>query len=195
MPRPRSADRRNAILAAATRVIAAQGLGAATATIAREAGVSNGSLFVYFDTKVTLLNELYITLKAGMGEAAVDGLPTGSDVREQLRHMWNQWLRWATSFPEKRRALARLEVSDEVTAESHRVASSAFRGIADLLARSVAAGPMREVPLGFVVTLAGALADSASDAMIREPDQAETHARIAFDAMWRMIAGPALPAI
>jgi len=39
-------------------MIAAQGLGAATATIAREAGVSNGTVFVYFETKATLVNEL-----------------------------------------------------------------------------------------------------------------------------------------
>ena len=64
MARPRNEDRRNAILSAATRVIASQGLGAPTAGIAKEAGVSNGSLFVYFDTKATLLNELYVALKA-----------------------------------------------------------------------------------------------------------------------------------
>ncbi len=58
MARPRSKDRRNAILSAATSVIACQGLGAATATIAKEAAVSNGSLFLYFDTKATLFNEL-----------------------------------------------------------------------------------------------------------------------------------------
>ena len=42
--------------------------------------------------------------------------------------------------------------------------------------------------LGFVVTLAGAIADAAIDAMIREPDQAEAHGRTAFDAIWRMLA-------
>src|ERR1700753_709531 len=109
MARPRSADRRNAILSAAARVIAAQGLGAPTAAIAKQAGVSNGSLFGYFDTKATLLNELYIVLKTEMGAAAAGELPATSDLREQVRHMWNQWLSWATSFPEKRRALAQLE--------------------------------------------------------------------------------------
>ena len=58
---------------AAARVIAVQGLGAATATIAREAGVSNGSLFTYFDTKADLLNQLYLELKTEMGAAADAG--------------------------------------------------------------------------------------------------------------------------
>jgi AcrR family transcriptional regulator len=51
MARPKSEDKRNAIMAAAIRVIAAQGLAAPTATIAKEAGVANGSLFNYFETK------------------------------------------------------------------------------------------------------------------------------------------------
>jgi AcrR family transcriptional regulator len=188
MARPRSADRRNAILSAATHVIAAQGLSAPTAAIAKEAGVSNGSLFGYFETKAALLNELYVALKTEMGAAAIDGLPAAGDVREQVRHMWNQWLNWATSFPEKRRTLAQLEVSDDITAESHRIASSALRGIADLLERSRVNGPMREAPLVFVLTLANAVADATVDAMIREPEQAEATGRLAFDAVWRILA-------
>jgi AcrR family transcriptional regulator len=187
MARPRSADRRNAILAAAAQVIAVQGLGAPTAAIAKEAGVSNGSLFVYFDTKATLFNELYVALKAEMGAAALDGLPAEGDAREQVRHMWNQWLSWATSFPEKRRTLAQLEVSDDITAESHQIGSSALRGIADLLERNRADGPMRAAPLGFILTLANAIGDATVDAMIREPDLAESYARTAFDALWRIL--------
>jgi AcrR family transcriptional regulator len=194
MPRPRSEDRRNAILSAATRVIAAEGLGAPTAAIAKDAGVSNGSLFVYFGTKAVLLNELYVTLKKEMGAVAVAGLPVESDVREQVLHMWNQWLRWATSCPEKRRALARLQVADDITADSHRAVSSAFSGIADLLERSRASGPMRDAPLGFVLTLTTAIADAAIDAIIREPAEAEARGSVAFEAMWRVLAGLSLPA-
>ena len=194
MPRPRSEDRRNAILSAATRVIAAEGLGAATAAIAKDAGVSNGSLFVYFGTKAILLNELYVALKTEMGAVAVAGLPVESDVREQVLHMWNQWLRWATSCPEKRRALAQLQVADDITADSHRAVSSAFSGIADLLERSRASGPMRDTPLGFVLTLTTAIADAAIDAIIREPAEAEARGSVAFEAMWRVLAGLSLPA-
>ncbi len=188
MARPRSADRRNAILTAATQVIATQGLGAPTASIAKEASVSNGSLFVYFDTKATLLNELYVALKTEMGAAAVDGLPIRSDAREQVLHMWNNWLHWSTSFPAKRRALAQLEVADDITAESHRIVSTALSGIADLLERSRVDGPMREAPRAFVLAVTSAVADATVDSMIRDPALAEANGRIAFDAVWRMLA-------
>jgi AcrR family transcriptional regulator len=175
-------------MSAAIRVIASQGLGAATATIAKEAEVSNGSLFTYFETKADLFNQLYIALKAEMASAAVDGLPTEGDIREQMLHIWIHWLRWATSCPEKRRTLAHLGVSDDITLESHRIASQTMAGIAKLLERSRANGPMRDAPLGFVAALLNALADATIDFMIRDTANAEKHAMAGFKALWRIVA-------
>lgn len=56
---------------------ATRGLGAPTLAIAKAAGVSNGSLFVCFEKKAALVNELYVALKTEMGAAAVHGLPRG----------------------------------------------------------------------------------------------------------------------
>jgi AcrR family transcriptional regulator len=188
MPRPRSDDKRAAILDAAARVIAVQGLGAATAVIAKEAGVSNGSLFTYFDTKADLLNQLYLELKTEMGAAALGGLPADGDAREQLLSLCSGWLRWATASPERRRTLAQLDVSDEITAGTHAAASEAMKSIAEILERSRENGPMRDAPLAFVVALANAVADATIDFIIQDPDNADAHARDGFEALWRVIA-------
>jgi AcrR family transcriptional regulator len=200
MPKPRSPERRSAILSAGARVIAAHGLGAAaTAAIAKEAGVSNGSLFVYFETKAALINELFVALKTEMGEAALEGLPDqradedsdrdGDRTRDQLARMWAQWMRWALSHPIERRALAQLEVAEEITNESRKAVDVAFDRLAQLLERCCSGGPMAETPLRFVVTLASAIAEATVDAVVEEPDQAEARSATAFDALWRVLAG------
>lgn len=186
MARPRSDDKRAAIMAAATRIIAAQGLGATTAAIAKEAGVSNGSLFTYFDTKVDLLNQLYLELKTEMGAAALGGLPP-ADERTQMLHMWSQWMHWATTHPPKRRALAQLQVSDEITASTHEAVSRTMAGMGRLLERIRANGPMRDAPAALVFTLCNALAEATIDCIISDPDHADEHTRYGFDALWRMI--------
>ena len=99
MARPKSEDKRSAILSAATRVIASQGLGAPTATIAREAGVSNGSLFTYFPTKSDLFNHLYLELKGEMASVALEGVLVDGSVREPMLGLWSQWMHWAASSP------------------------------------------------------------------------------------------------
>jgi len=188
MARPRSDEKRSAIMSAAIRVIASKGLGAATATIANEAGVSNGSLFTYFGTKADLFNHLFIDLKTEMATAALDGLPAEDDIREQMLHIWSHWLGWAISCPEKRRTLAHLAVSDDITLESHQTASRTGAGIAELLERSRENGPMRDAPLGFVAVLMSALADATIDFIIRDPANADEHRAAAFEALWRVVA-------
>jgi AcrR family transcriptional regulator len=175
-------------MAAATRIIAAQGLSAPTAAIAKEAGVSNGSLFTYFSTKTDLLNQLFLELKTEMGEAALGGLPAGAEPREELRHLWRRWLNWATANPDKRRVLALLGVADDITPTTHAAAGESLTGLAAVLERSRAQGPMADQPMSFVLGLSNALAETTIDFIIREPQNASAHTEAGFAALWRLLA-------
>ena len=188
MARPKSEDKRNAIMSAATRVIVTQGLSAPTAVIAREAGVANGSLFTYFETKAELFNQLYLELKAGMASVALDGLPAKAALRRQFLHVWSNWTRWAVAHPEQRRALALLGVSDEITPASRAAGHQTMAGIAELMERSRAGGPLRDVPMAFVAALMNSMAEATMDFMVNDPANAETHCKTGFDALWRVLA-------
>src|ERR1700712_711619 len=126
MARPRSDDKREAILEAAIEVIATEGLGASTAAIAREAGVATGSLFTYFGTKAELLNAVYVALKLEMATAAGGELDEAADIRSRLQRAWGSWLAWASGSPERRRVLAVLGTSDEITPASRQLGHNAM---------------------------------------------------------------------
>lgn len=187
MARPRSEDKRKALMAAATRVIVAQGLSAPTATIAQEAGVSNGSLFTYFETKADMFNQLYLELKADVASAALEGLPGKAKLREQFFHMWSNWMRWAVSNPEKRSALAQLGVSGEITASARSAGHKTMAKIAELMERCRSNGPMRDAPTGFVAALMNAMAEATMDFMVQDPPNADKHCKAGFDAFWRVV--------
>jgi AcrR family transcriptional regulator len=189
MARPKSEDKRNALIAAATHVIAAQGLSAPTAVMAREAGVSNGSLFTYFDTKADLFNKLYLELKSGMATASLAGLPVDAPLREQFFHMWSNWMRWATSNPERRRALALLDVSDEITQEARATSHQAMTNVASMVEEARSRGPMRDAPMEFVVAMMNSLAEATMDFTISDPSNADVHCQVGFDALWRIVNG------
>ena len=188
MARPKSDDKRNAILAAATRVIVTQGLSAPTAVIAREAGVANGSLFTYFETKTELFNQLYLDLKIGMGSAVLEGLPAGGELREQFFHIWSNWMRWAVSNPEKRRALAQLGISEDLTPATRAAGHKTMAGIAGLMERGRAHGAMRNAPMAFVAAIMNSLAETTMDFMLQDPAHAKKHCKVGFDALWRILA-------
>jgi AcrR family transcriptional regulator len=187
MARPKSEDKKDALMAAATRVIAAQGLGAPTAVIAREAGVANGSLFTYFETKADLFSQLYLELKTGMAAASLEGLAVQAPLREQFSRMWSNWMRWATLNPGKRRALALLSVSDDISQESRAASHQAMSDVAEMLERARADGPMRDAPMEFVAGLMNALAEATMDFMVGDPSNADEHCRAGFDALCRML--------
>ena len=186
MARPKSEDKRNAIIEAATRVIVTHGLSAPTAMIAQEAGVSNGSLFTYFETKTDLFNQLYLDLKTGMASAALEGLPKGAELREQFFRVWSNWMGWAVANPEKRRALAQLGVSDDITPESRAAGHKAMEGIREILERGHAKGHLREAPMRFVLAIMNSLAEATMDFMVQDPSNADKHCKIGFDALWRV---------
>ncbi|MGF6768201.1 AcrR family transcriptional regulator [Paraburkholderia sp. GAS199] len=174
-------------MAAATRVIASEGLGAPTAAIAKEAGVSNGSLFTYFATKADLLNALYLELKGELGWTVLQGVPVDSDIRTQMLQVWKNWLHWAVSSPEKRKALKHLSVCKDLTPQTRETANQLTAGIAAYIERSRVNGPMRDEPLLFVGALINSMAEAAIEYIITDPANADARAIAAFDAVWRAI--------
>lgn len=187
MARPKSTEKRTAILQAATRIIVAQGLSAPTMLIAKEAGIANGSLFTYFETKADLFNQLYLEIKTEMASTAMKDLSKDTDLRDQLSRVWKNWTGWAVSFPDKRRALALLGVSEEITAETRAAGHKLMFRIAELLERSRAKGPMSKAPMSFVLMLMNSVAEGTMDFMASDPANAKKHSKAGFDALWRMV--------
>jgi AcrR family transcriptional regulator len=188
MPRAKSDDKRSAILSAAVRLIASEGLGVATAAIAKEAGISNGSLFTYFETKADLLNELYLELKSEMAMSALKGFPPDAELRDQFLHVWSNWMGWAAKSADKRRALTHLGVSDDITPASRAAGHKLMAGIAELMERSRAHGPLRKAPLPFVAAIMNSVADATMDYMAQDPAHAQKSCTIGFEALWRIVS-------
>jgi AcrR family transcriptional regulator len=185
--RPRSEDRRRAILGAATRVIAGQGLSASTSDIAREAGVPHGSVFTYFGTKAELWNAVYVDLKSEMAKAALEGFSPEGATQNQFAGVWWNWMDWGVEHAEERRALAVLGVSDEVTAKSRAAGEKAMGGMQGLLKRIHAQGGMRASPMGFLVAMMHSAAEATMDFMVAEGADQEKVCRSGFEAVWRMV--------
>jgi AcrR family transcriptional regulator len=188
MPRVQKEDKKTALVAAAIRVFASQGLGAPTAAIAKEADVANGTLFNNFPTKADLLNYLYIQIKQEVIETAMGESPANVDLKQQAYLMWSRWTRWGAANPDKRRTLAMLCVSDDISDETRCAAGQGADCIGDMLTRCVGTGHLRDQPLTFVNGILEALANMTIDFMIENPDEADKHSDLGFETFWRAIS-------
>jgi AcrR family transcriptional regulator len=109
--RPKSEDKRNAILEAATRLFGERGLTAApTSEISKQAGVAEGTLFTYFQTKDDLINALYRQIKLELADAMMSNFPRKKKVGTRLRHVWDRYVNWGIANTKQRKVLAQLTV-------------------------------------------------------------------------------------
>ena len=189
MARPRSADKRQAILDAAVRLISDQGVNVPTARIAQMAGVAEGTLFTYFPSKDDLLDQLYLDLKAELWELLLKAYPKGGTLRKRSLHTWRTFVAWAVAHPE-RRALTHLELSGRVNVQAKAVNLEAYLELERMLEESVAMGELSQRSPAFVRGIICALAGTTVDAILQDPDQAETITASGFEAMWNALANP-----
>ncbi|HWZ57409.1 MAG TPA: TetR/AcrR family transcriptional regulator [Gemmatimonadaceae bacterium] len=188
MARPKSDDKRDAILTAAAEVFADRGLDAPTSAISRAAGVAEGTLFTYFATKDDLVNALYRAIKVELGHAMMSDLPRQKDGRSVLRHIFNGYVGWGVSNPEKRKALTQLQVSDRVTVESQRIGYAPFAGFETIVRESIAQREIRDLPLPFIGAAMGALGDMTMKFMAEHPAAAARYRKAGFEVFWNGIA-------
>lgn len=105
MARPKSEDKKQALLEAATQAIAQSGIAASTAVIARNAGVAEGTLFRYFATKDELINTLYLHLKQDLCQSMIMELDRSiTDAKMMTRFIWNSYISWGLNHPARHRA-------------------------------------------------------------------------------------------
>jgi AcrR family transcriptional regulator len=190
MARPKSEDKRNAILSAAVQVIAEQGLGAPTARIAKTAGVAEGTLFTYFESKDELLNALYLTLKGELREALVPDFPHAANVRERARHLWRSYVDWGVANPDKRKVMLVLSASERITEQSRAAGMQAFAETGTLISSCIARGHLCGQSPAFASAIMGALAETTMDFIVREPALRETYLDAGFTAFWNAVAQP-----
>jgi len=188
--RPKSEDKRNAILDAASRVFAERGLTAApTSEISKRAGVAEGTLFTYFKTKDDLINALYREIKLELADAMMSGFPRKKSVRTRLRHVWDSYVNWGVTNPEQRRVLAQLQVSGMLSKESIDAGSAPFLEIENMTRDAIEQHILRvDLPIELISKMLAALAEATMDLIVLKPAMTKKYRNGGFEIYWAGIA-------
>jgi AcrR family transcriptional regulator len=184
--RPKSEDKRNAILDAATRLFAERGLAAApTSEMSKRAGVAEGTLFTYFETKDDLINALYREIKLELADAMMSDFPRKKNVRTRLRHVWDRYVDWGVANPEQRRVLAQLCWSEALTNEAKDAGSAPFVEFQIMIRDAIDQRVFRDdLPVELISKSLGALAEATMDLMALRPSKANKYRDSGFEMFW-----------
>jgi AcrR family transcriptional regulator len=175
------------ILDAAITLFADEGVGVPTSRIAREAGVSNGTLFNYFPTKQALLDALYAHVKGSLGRT-LHTEPPDDSLRSASRTIWEAWLGWARAHPEHHRVGRLLHEAGLVSPDAVAATEVHLAPAIDVLQRMAASDEIADLPVEYLAALVQAQLEVAVQAGL-DPERAA----IAFDVMWSGLSRAATP--
>ena len=139
-----SPDKRERILAAASRLIVKNGLQCSMAAIAEEAGVATGSLYNYFDSKEALVRGVYGRMAEQMTERLSVPPDPGKSPAERVRHYIREYVDFIWVDPQRARLFDYLENNPLITIEDAKAIFGAFVDYAiDMIGDGQAVGEIR----------------------------------------------------
>jgi AcrR family transcriptional regulator len=188
MARPKSDEKRKAILDAALRVIAERGMAdAPTSAISKAAGVAEGTLFTYFKTKEELMNALYLDMRMEFNQYLA-GFPYQGTARSRLRYIWNTYLDLCVMHPERLRVLTQLRASGKLFKESEKP-SLALIEVLNATRDAVEGNELRNAPPEYLVLMFRAQAEITVEFINANPERAAECRALGFRMLWKGLAG------
>lgn len=187
MARPLSPEKRNALLLSATQAVAEQGVLASTASIARGAGVAEGTLFTYFENKEVLFQELYLHLKNELADYVMPDYPDNASHRLRIEHVFQRYVGWGLANAAGRLAISRLSASGALQEGTRTRGTEPFLAVSRMMEDAVQNGVLADAPIAFLYAVIERIADITIEYVDRDPEGAERHRQLGFRAAWRAV--------
>jgi AcrR family transcriptional regulator len=184
MARPKSEDKREALLQAAMKVFAEAGVSAPALSISSAAGVSEGSFFTYFKTKDELINVLFREIQLGLADVVMTGFPRRESVRQRMEHVWSGYVAWGVENPVARQALKQLHLATALSDESRAIGQGHFVEVERMRQDAIAQRIVRDLPPEVVHGTLKALAEMTMDLIASKPREATRYRNLGFEMFW-----------
>lgn len=100
--RTRDDRKQEALYLATIKLVNEIGFAASSVSkIAKEAGVSPATLYIYFKNKEDLLVSTYVEIKQGMGSAMLEGFDESLPIHDIFHRVWHNTFAYVSSNPEE----------------------------------------------------------------------------------------------
>ena len=147
-------DKRQAILEATLRLVAEHGFhGTAMSKIAKEAKVSAGIIYHYFDNKDELLVELYKWIKIRTCATHCAAVDESQPLRAQIYQMWGSFIRNSLENPLETNFMSQFATSPYYTAEVEAQVAPYFTPMMERFERAKKEMIIKDMPPAFFATL------------------------------------------
>jgi AcrR family transcriptional regulator len=184
--KPKDEKKLDAVVAATCRMAAERGLlGLTLNEIARTAGIGTSTLYVYFDDKEALFNEVYRRAKREAMDFYGGEIDPAAPIKSRVRNVWNRMLDHRLRRHDEVSFMEQFVGSAYMTEESRAFTDKLGEGLLQMVADGQQQEILKTVPVPFLAAFfIGSVRDTAR--LIRAgsvADSEETRA-VAFQLCW-----------
>ena len=143
------------IINAAISLLAEHGIGVPTAKVAKQAQISNGTLFNYFPTKQNLLDKVYLAIKQEIAQQIVaQSSSNQAGIEALMFFVWQRYILWAIKNPQKQLVASLLHSSLAISEDAKSEVDQTFSFITNQLEAAQSDELIRDIPTPFLCDLA-----------------------------------------
>ena len=184
-------DKREQILKAALRLFVEFGFhGTPTSRIAKEAGVSNGTLFHYYKTKDELVLELYVYIKTRLS-VCIDGCRAeGETIKATFKRMFISSMYWAIENPAEFKFTLQFHSSPYISMVSNEEVMRQTKYLMDFMQEAIDARVLKPLPIDLLFTLLSSQIYGINEYLVVSNLDSEKQKQVieqSFDLIWDMI--------
>jgi len=158
--------------------------------IAKEAGVSNGTLFNNFATKQALFDAVYLFSKFHMAESLLNEISPGDSLKRMFYILWKKTVVWGITFPKEHEVLCLLRSANVISSEVTAQADGMFASSTNKLVEAMEQGMIATIPVELLCELANANIITAikyATAHNISGEELNQHINLTFEIFWKGI--------
>ncbi|HEY3273856.1 MAG TPA: TetR/AcrR family transcriptional regulator [Methanocella sp.] len=184
-------DKKAAIMRAALILFTQRGFhGTPTSMISESAGVSTGTLFRCFETKNDLIDSVYFSAKERLSLATYAGCEQEKNVRNKIRHIWGNTIRWGVENPYEFLFIEQFGSSPFITDVTQEQALKNFSFLFELLNDGVRDRVLKDLDRSLALEMLYSANVAVVKKLIQTGDTKDLDGTIdrSFDIVWSGIA-------
>ena len=144
----KSKEKREALLQATLHLINQGGIQEASMSkVAKQAKVSPGTIYLYFENKQDLVNQLYLSIKADFSEEAFKDFNKEEPVKESFEKVWYRIAQFKTNKSEEASFLNQCDNTPMIDEQSRQEGLKHLQPLLDLWIRGQEEGLIKKIPL------------------------------------------------
>jgi AcrR family transcriptional regulator len=185
-------NKRQKLLDSALSLFVNQGIDAtSTASIAKHAGVANGTLFHHFPSKEILVLTLYKTIKQDFATQIETFTFDEKNLKKQVKLIWEQAINWAITNADKQQFCLQVSQYHQLSGQ---VKTQALTEAFDFLPKLIEFGQQNKIianyPLALMVDNAHGQFISSTMYLTNNPDLINNtiHREAIFEMFWKALS-------